>query len=374
MDKDIFISYSHTDVELARNLAALLEAHGYSVWWDNHLKAGENYRQTIASRIEGAGCVIVLFSTRSVHSSWVLDEASRGLHLKKLVPLVVGETTVPFGFGSQHHIGIDNAGVNPQDATAETILGSVESMTNIAPGSFDQSVFETGLKDSLPDRYTKRSRFAIRWWPRSVILKQMLSLIAIYLFALIIAFGVDSNTDSIRQWLQLIHSFSGMIVLGGGLFLLAQMRYSDRQPSAVERMAIGDAARFQMSTWRLSALAQFVTGGILTSFIASGEGFSVRAIPAWTIEAIGMYTIAVFFWWRGFSAGLKALRFDSLMQRQEVILAFRRARDLNLTIGLVLTGWVLIVMIYKNDAEFIRVLDQLAHQLAGVWRWLTAQF
>jgi hypothetical protein len=37
---DIFISYSHADKVAARELAAYLEAQGYSVWWDSNLKGG----------------------------------------------------------------------------------------------------------------------------------------------------------------------------------------------------------------------------------------------------------------------------------------------------------------------------------------------
>jgi len=44
---DIFISYSKKDADTARVIAALLEAQGYSVWWDTSLETGDEFRQEI---------------------------------------------------------------------------------------------------------------------------------------------------------------------------------------------------------------------------------------------------------------------------------------------------------------------------------------
>ena len=45
--RDIFISYSRDDQTEARTLAEALEAAGWSVWWDQHLRAGEQYDDII---------------------------------------------------------------------------------------------------------------------------------------------------------------------------------------------------------------------------------------------------------------------------------------------------------------------------------------
>jgi hypothetical protein len=55
---DIFISYSSHDASHVRMLVSALEASGYSVWWDNELRSGDDFRQEIAAELDGAGAVI----------------------------------------------------------------------------------------------------------------------------------------------------------------------------------------------------------------------------------------------------------------------------------------------------------------------------
>ena len=62
---DVFISYSHPDKAQARELAAYLEAQGHTVWWDNNLKAGDDFQLEIHKELGPAHAVIVLWSASS---------------------------------------------------------------------------------------------------------------------------------------------------------------------------------------------------------------------------------------------------------------------------------------------------------------------
>jgi len=62
----VFLSYSRTDQPRARQVIDLLEAGGFDVWWDGRLEGGENYLQTTEAALEGADCVVVLWSVTSV--------------------------------------------------------------------------------------------------------------------------------------------------------------------------------------------------------------------------------------------------------------------------------------------------------------------
>lgn len=102
---DVFISYSKNDVADARKLAALLEANGYSVWWDNHLEGGEQFRGKIASELASARAVIVIWTKSSVASDWVQSEAGRALADHKLVPVRSSEieySEIPPPFENRH--------------------------------------------------------------------------------------------------------------------------------------------------------------------------------------------------------------------------------------------------------------------------------
>ena len=87
---DVFISYSKKDVEQVRLLEAMLEAEGYSVWWDRDLKAGEDFSDTIAKQLELARAVIVLWTESSIKSTFVYAEAANAQFHEKLVPVRAG--------------------------------------------------------------------------------------------------------------------------------------------------------------------------------------------------------------------------------------------------------------------------------------------
>lgn len=89
---DIFISYVSSDREKARELAEDLEAHGYSIWWDRHLLAGESFAIKIDEALRTAKAVIVLWSPEAVSSRWVLGEAETAAGEEKLIPLLLDGT------------------------------------------------------------------------------------------------------------------------------------------------------------------------------------------------------------------------------------------------------------------------------------------
>lgn len=94
----VFLSYSRSDLARARPVIDLLQTGGFDVWWDGRLEGGENYLQTTEAALEGADCVVVLWSATSVDSHWVRDEAQRGRERGCLVPLTIDGTMAPLGF------------------------------------------------------------------------------------------------------------------------------------------------------------------------------------------------------------------------------------------------------------------------------------
>lgn len=84
---DIFISYSSSDRELAKQLGSELEERGFSVWWDTNLVSGERFREVITSELSAAGAVIVIWTKDSIKSEWVVSEAQRAARAGKLIPM-----------------------------------------------------------------------------------------------------------------------------------------------------------------------------------------------------------------------------------------------------------------------------------------------
>jgi TIR domain len=106
---DIVISYSREDKKNARLLANKLMASGWSVWWDRDMLGGQDYDMAIETELEIARCVIVIWSSLSVKSHFVRDEANAALAKNKLVPVSFDETEPPLGFRMTHIIKFEDS-------------------------------------------------------------------------------------------------------------------------------------------------------------------------------------------------------------------------------------------------------------------------
>jgi hypothetical protein len=92
---DIFISYAHEDHAKARALANVLAARGWKVWWDRKIAPGEAYDVVIERELSTCECAIVLWSTTSVHATWVRNEARRAARRKVLLPILIEAVEMP---------------------------------------------------------------------------------------------------------------------------------------------------------------------------------------------------------------------------------------------------------------------------------------
>ena len=95
---DIFISYAREDQEVAQQLAGALEAQGWSVFWDRVIPAGETWRSFTGKALKDAQCVVVAWSTSSIDSDWVHEEAEDAKERGILVPVFIESVAPPFGF------------------------------------------------------------------------------------------------------------------------------------------------------------------------------------------------------------------------------------------------------------------------------------
>lgn len=94
----VFLSYAHADQKRAMALVQALEKSGLQVWWDDMITGGDSFLSSIETALEAANAVVVLWSTSSVQSDWVRDEATRGRERRCLVPISLDGTVPPLGF------------------------------------------------------------------------------------------------------------------------------------------------------------------------------------------------------------------------------------------------------------------------------------
>lgn len=95
---DIFISYASKDRERLRPLRDALEASGWSVFWDQEIPVGKNWRRNIFENLRAARCVIVAWSSASIESDWVSEEAADALKRGVLLPIYIDQVEPSFGF------------------------------------------------------------------------------------------------------------------------------------------------------------------------------------------------------------------------------------------------------------------------------------
>ena len=99
----VFLSYSHHDRALAHELVRILENQSLEVWWDRELVAGDRFPQRIEDQIDRAGVVVVLWTSHSVKSEWVTEEANEARKLGKLIPVSINGTVPPLGLPAAAH-------------------------------------------------------------------------------------------------------------------------------------------------------------------------------------------------------------------------------------------------------------------------------
>ena len=148
---DIFISYASADRERARALAGALANRGYSVWWDRTIPPGRVFDEVIQEAIQGARCMIVLWSADSVRSNWVKTEAAEGSARGILVPAMLAEVAPPIEFKRIQSANLANWDGDESHGEYRNLLDSVDRLMKQAPravSSLDSGVSAYGFPAS----------------------------------------------------------------------------------------------------------------------------------------------------------------------------------------------------------------------------------
>ena len=95
---DVFISYSRSDQEKVGDIARMIAAEGYQVWWDADLPPHMSYGDVITAKIGAAKAAVVVWSHSAAASEWVRAEADVARNQKKLIQTALDDIIPPLPF------------------------------------------------------------------------------------------------------------------------------------------------------------------------------------------------------------------------------------------------------------------------------------
>ena len=131
----VFLSYDHGDTARAAPIASSLEKAGHSVWWDRQIHGGAEYQNEIERAVEQADAVVVLWSTKSIKSAWVRDEAAEGRDQGKLVPVLLEPVKPPMGFRQYQAIDLSNRRRASGPRQLDELLHAITKVSGVGPST-----------------------------------------------------------------------------------------------------------------------------------------------------------------------------------------------------------------------------------------------
>jgi len=158
---DIFLSYKTEDLAIADSLVKVLEASGFSVWWDQRIDAGQIWRREITDQLEHAKCVIVLWTRNSAgdHGRFVQEEAARAQRLGTYLPVKIEECDLPLGFSEMQALSLLNWSGRQDNPLLERL---VELARGIIAAPARASATASKVASSTPVRSERRSVTVLR--------------------------------------------------------------------------------------------------------------------------------------------------------------------------------------------------------------------
>lgn len=125
---DVFISYNHKDIEIAKALCAKLEQRGLKVWYAPRDIQSGDYSAAIVRAIEQARYFMILMSANSVQSHHVLNELSLAFDQlgagHSIIPVRIDQVgTLPGSFDYYlHSLHVKDASTKPLEESIDRLV------------------------------------------------------------------------------------------------------------------------------------------------------------------------------------------------------------------------------------------------------------
>jgi adenylate cyclase len=125
---DVFVSYARSDKARVAPLVAMIEAQGWSVWWDPEISPGQQFDDRIETELAAAKAVLVIWTSTSVASRWVRGEARDAADRGVLVPVRFDGVRLPMDIRAIHTTDLDAWGESEQSPAFQALRRSLATM------------------------------------------------------------------------------------------------------------------------------------------------------------------------------------------------------------------------------------------------------
>jgi len=157
---NIFISYAREDRASAQKLATALAAQAWNIFWDPKIPVGKTWRQVIGSKLETAQCLVVLWSSTSIVSDWVLDEAETGRQRGILIPIVIEEgIEPPLGFRSLQAADLSKWDGSETDEVFRSLISDITEI--LGPAAAEEAARLRQRQDEEEQKQRDRAKAAL---------------------------------------------------------------------------------------------------------------------------------------------------------------------------------------------------------------------
>lgn len=89
MTGDVFLAYSRSDETEANALKLALKRWGYSVWYDQDILPGVDWRREIVEQYRKSDCIVVLLSESSLNSTYLKMYIKRAIERGNLIAVAI---------------------------------------------------------------------------------------------------------------------------------------------------------------------------------------------------------------------------------------------------------------------------------------------
>jgi serine/threonine-protein kinase len=132
---DVFVSYKAEDRRRVQPLVQALQADGLTVWWDEQISGGDDWRDQIQRHLDEAKCVVVVWSRRSIgpDGHFVRDEAVRAQRRHVYLPVRIDKIDPPLGFGETQAISLAGWSGDRSHPRYQAVLAAARAIVSGGP-------------------------------------------------------------------------------------------------------------------------------------------------------------------------------------------------------------------------------------------------